>query len=131
MSDLTSLSLIEAAHALRDGETSSRDLTLACLERISSLDDQVHAFLAVTDELALEGADYADKHLASWRRNPDEALPLTWGIPIAIKDVLTIKDVPTTCGSKILENFRPPYTSTSVQRLIDTGAVILWKTNTD
>jgi aspartyl-tRNA(Asn)/glutamyl-tRNA(Gln) amidotransferase subunit A len=131
MSDLTSLSLIEAAHALRDGETSSRDLTLACLERISHLDDQVHAFLVVTEDLALEGADSADKHLASWRQNPDEPLPLTWGIPIAVKDVLTVKDVPTTCGSKILENFRPPYTSTSVQRLIDTGAVILGKTNTD
>lgn len=131
MSNLTSLSLIEAAAAIRKGEVSSRELTLACLERISSLEDQVHAFLVVTEKLALERADRADQRLNAWRQNPDEALPLTWGIPIAVKDVLTIEDVPTTCGSKILENFRPPYTATSVQRLINAGAVILGKTNTD
>ena len=131
MGDITLLSLIEAAEALRRGELSSRELTLACLERISKLEDRVHAFLAITEELALEGADQADQRLISWRRDPDEILPITCGIPIAIKDVLTIQDVPTTCGSKILEDFRPPYTATSVQRLIDSGAVILGKTNTD
>jgi aspartyl-tRNA(Asn)/glutamyl-tRNA(Gln) amidotransferase subunit A len=131
MSNLTPLSLIEAADAIRKGEVSSRELTLACLERISSLEDQVHAFLAVTEDLALEDADRADQRLIAWRKNPDETLPLTWGIPIAVKDVLTVQDVPTTCGSKILENFRPPYTATSVKRLIDAGAVILGKTNTD
>lgn len=131
MGDITLLSLIEAAEALRRGELSSRELTLACLERISTLENRVHAFLAITEELALEGADQADQRLISWRRDPDEILPITCGIPIAIKDVLTIQDVPTTCGSKILEDFRPPYTATSVQRLIDSGAVILGKTNTD
>lgn len=131
MSELLSMSLVEAAKALRKGEISSRDLTLACLERISSFDDQIHAFLAVTEELALAGAEHADEHLASWRKQPGEPLPLTWGIPVAIKDVLTIEGVPTTCGSKILDNYRPPYTSTSVQRLINSGAVILGKTNTD
>jgi aspartyl-tRNA(Asn)/glutamyl-tRNA(Gln) amidotransferase subunit A len=131
MSNLTSLSFTEAADAIRKGEASSRELTLACLERIAKLEDQVHAFLTVTEELALENADHADRRLIAWRQNPDETLPLSWGIPIAVKDVLAVQDVPATCGSKILENFRPPYNATSVQRLIDAGSVILGKTNTD
>jgi aspartyl-tRNA(Asn)/glutamyl-tRNA(Gln) amidotransferase subunit A len=131
MSELTSLSLIEAADALRKGELSSRELTLACLERISQVDGQVHAYLEVTEEIALEGADQADRRLKAWREHPDTPLQPTCGIPIAIKDVLAVENIPATCGSRILEGFRPPYTATSVQRLIDAGVVILGKTNTD
>ncbi len=131
MTDLTNLSLLEAANALRAGELSSHELTQACLDRISILEPKIHAFLAQTPALAFEQAERADRRLRQWRRNPTDPLPLLWGIPIAVKDVLTIQGVPTTCGSKILEGFRPPYTATSVQRLIDAGAVILGKTNTD
>ena len=131
MTALIDLSLREAAESLRAGETSARELTLACIARMQEVEDRVHAFLAQTPDLALEQADRADKLLAEARTDENISISNLVGIPIAIKDVLTIRGVPTTCGSKILEGFRPPYTATSVQRLIDCGAVILGKTNTD
>lgn len=106
-------------------------LAEACLGAIETHNASLHAFLAVTPELALEQADRADRRLAVWRRNPDDALSPVLGLPIAVKDVLCLEGVPTTCGSKILQGFLPPYTATSVRRLIDAGAVILGKTNTD
>ncbi len=131
MSALTDLTLLQASAALRAGEVSSRALTQACLDRIDALDGQLHAFLTVTEEAALDQAAAADHRLAEWRANGgDPPAPLT-GIPIAVKDLLCLEGVPTTCGSKILEGFRPPYTATSVQRLLDAGAVVLGKTNTD
>jgi len=131
MTDLTDFSLLEATNALRAGAVSSRELTQAFLERISLLDTKIHAYLALTPELALEQADRADEALVKWRKNSQTSLPLTWGIPIAVKDVLSLQGVPTTCGSKILEGFRPPYTATSVRKLMEAGVVILGKTNTD
>jgi aspartyl-tRNA(Asn)/glutamyl-tRNA(Gln) amidotransferase subunit A len=131
MSDLTDLSLLDAAASLRTADVSSLELTQACLARLASLDADLHAFLAVTEALALEQARAADERLAAWRRQSDGALPLMWGIPVAVKDVLCLAGEPTTAGSRILEGFRPPYTATSVQRVIDAGAVILGKTNTD
>jgi aspartyl-tRNA(Asn)/glutamyl-tRNA(Gln) amidotransferase subunit A len=131
MTPLTDLSLLDAATALRAGDISSKELTQACLKQIEALEPRVNAFLAVTPELALQQADAADKNLTTWRREGGEPPPLTLGIPVAIKDVLCLEGVPTTCGSKILEGFRPPYTATSVKHLIDKGAVILGKTNTD
>jgi aspartyl-tRNA(Asn)/glutamyl-tRNA(Gln) amidotransferase subunit A len=131
MSDLTDLSLTQAASALRSGKVSTRDLAQACFDRIGALDPELHAFLTLTPELALGQAQAADERLARWRRTPEQPLPLTCGIPVAVKDVLCLEGVPTTAGSKILEGFRPPYTATSVRRLIDSGAVVLGKTNTD
>ena len=131
MSDLTDLTLLEAADALRQGDTSSVDLTQASLARIDQIEPDVHAFLALTPELALAQAEAADEKLLEWRKHKDGDLPLVHGIPMAIKDVLCLEDVPTTCGSRILENFRPPYSATSVQRLIDSGCIVLGKTNTD
>jgi aspartyl-tRNA(Asn)/glutamyl-tRNA(Gln) amidotransferase subunit A len=128
MTELTDLTLHEAASALRAGDVSSSELTRACLDRIQSLDDQVRAFLTVTEDLALEQAKAADQQFGD---RSAESLPLVLGIPVAIKDVLCVEGVPTTCGSKILEGFRPPYSATSVDRLVDAGAVILGKVNTD
>ena len=128
MAELTDLTLLEAASALRAGDVSSTELTRACLDRIQSLDNQVRAFLTVTDSLALEHAKAADQRFSD---RSAESLPLVLGIPIAIKDVLCVEGVPTTCGSKILEGFRPPYSATSVNRLVGAGAVILGKVNTD
>jgi aspartyl-tRNA(Asn)/glutamyl-tRNA(Gln) amidotransferase subunit A len=131
VADLTDLSLLEAAAALRSGAVTSRQLTQACLEAIEALDPSLHAFLALTPELALDQADRADARLSEWRKTSIGSISPVLGVPIAIKDVLCLEGVPTTCGSKILEGFRPPYTATSVRRLIDAGAVILGKTNTD
>lgn len=131
MTSLFSMSLLAAAQALRNGETSSRELTEACLDRIAALDDSVHAFLTVTPELARAQADEADRRLAHSKKEGQSPPPDLLGIPVAVKDVLCVEGVPTTCGSRILENFRPPYSATSVDRLVEQGAVVLGKTNTD
>jgi aspartyl-tRNA(Asn)/glutamyl-tRNA(Gln) amidotransferase subunit A len=129
MSALTDLTLLEAAAKLRSGEIASVELTQACLDQINRIEPQVHAFITRTDELALEMARAADARRAA-ASSPDELPPLL-GVPLAIKDVLAVKDVRATCGSKILENFIPPYTATSVKRLLEAGIVIVGKTNTD
>jgi aspartyl-tRNA(Asn)/glutamyl-tRNA(Gln) amidotransferase subunit A len=98
---------------------------------MDAIEPSVSAFLARTPELAREQAKEADKALVDWRKDGQKELPLIHGIPLAIKDVLCLQDVPTTCGSRILEGFRPPYTATSVQRILEAGAVVLGKTNTD
>ncbi len=131
MSGLTDLTLLQASAALRAGQASSRELTLASIERIETLEPQIMAFLAQTFDLALKQADAADEVFSRWRKGGGDPPPQTCGVPIAVKDVLCTEDIPTTCGSKILEGFRPPYTATSVARLIDSGSVILGKTNTD
>jgi aspartyl-tRNA(Asn)/glutamyl-tRNA(Gln) amidotransferase subunit A len=122
---LHELTIHEAHRLLRNGEVSSVELTQACLERIRAVDDQVRAYLTVTDELALAQAQAADQ-----RRGQGEDIPLL-GIPLAIKDVICMRGAPTTCGSKILEHFVPPYDATVIRRLQAAGAVILGKTNMD
>ncbi len=121
----TELTLTEARARLRAGDISSVALTRACLDRINALESRVKAYLTLTPDRALEMAEAADRKRAA---GEDGAL---LGVPLAIKDVLTLKGAPTTCGSHILKGFIPPYTATAVQRLIDAGAVILGKTNTD
>lgn len=130
-SDLIGFSVRGAVEALRKGDISSRELTTACLNRIELLDDKIHAFLAIDKERALQEADKADRLMVEWRRKADNDLPRLVGIPIAVKDVLTVKGFPCTCGSRILEGFEPPYNGTAVQRLVDAGVIIVGKTNTD
>jgi aspartyl-tRNA(Asn)/glutamyl-tRNA(Gln) amidotransferase subunit A len=125
MSGLTSLSVEEAADALKKREISSVELTQAHLDRIAAVDDKVKAFLTLTPELALDAARAADA-----RRANGEDHPLL-GIPIAYKDVLTTEGVETTCGSKILKGYRPPYSATVVERLAARGMIMLGKTNLD
>jgi aspartyl-tRNA(Asn)/glutamyl-tRNA(Gln) amidotransferase subunit A len=128
---LTDLTLSQITHALRSGQTSSRELTQAHLERIDSLEPRLHAFITLTPELALGQAEQADSRLADWRKSPETPLPALLGVPLAVKDVLCLADVRCTCGSRILENFVPPYDATAVRRLRQAGAVFLGKTNTD
>ncbi len=129
---LPGLTLHEAAALLRAGEIGAVELTESVLDRIYSLDNTIKAYLALTPEAALEAARAADEQLASARRagNADELPPLL-GIPFAIKDVITVEGVPLTCGSRILEGYLPPYQATAVNRLVEAGAVLLGKTNTD
>jgi aspartyl-tRNA(Asn)/glutamyl-tRNA(Gln) amidotransferase subunit A len=127
MTNLTDLTVREALAGLRSRTFSSRELTEACLARIEDLEPVLHAFLTLTPDRALSGADAADKALQSGDAN---LAPLT-GLPLAVKDVLCLEGVRCTCGSKILENFIPPFTATTVQRLLDAGVIPLGKTNTD
>ena len=117
--------LTEARDGLRKGETTSVALTQAMINRIVAIDNDVNSYLTVTDELALEQAAAADE-----RRANGEDSPLL-GIPIAVKDLISVKGVPNTAGSKILEGFIPPYNAFVVDKLEEAGAVILGKTNTD
>lgn len=128
MTSLNELTLLQASEALRSGDVSSEELTRSCLDRIQAVDGGVHAFLAVDNQRALHQAQQAD---ARRRQGEPESHSQLLGIPIAVKDVLSVAGFPATCGSKILEGYWPPYTATSVLRLIEAGAVILGKTNTD
>lgn len=131
MSEIFDLSLTEMIAALRSGEVSSRELTLAFLNRIEQLNPQLNAYLTITPDQALSQADEADKGLKTWRESGDTEIPPLLGVPIAVKDVLCVKDLRCTCGSRILENFEPPFNATAVERLLKAGVVVLGKTNTD
>ncbi len=112
--------------AIGAGTTTARSVTEAALSRIEALNPRLNAFLTVTADAALAQADETDARV----RSGEPLRPLD-GIPVAIKDNLVLQDVRTTCGSRILENYRPPYTATAVARLRDAGAVIVGKTNCD
>ena len=127
MADLHNLTIAEARALLDRGEISSVELTQALLDRIVAVDNQVRAFLAIDDESALAQARAADERLQSER---DESHPLL-GIPLGIKDVLSTEGLTTTCGSRILEEYVPPYVATAVARLKAAGAVLLGKLNCD
>ena len=123
--DLTQLTIREALRLLRLGSISSADLVTAHVDRIERLDPKVKAYLRFTPELWEKQADEADRKI---RRG--EGGPLA-GIPLAVKDVLCVRGVETTAGSKILQGFKPPYTATAVDRLFNAGAVMLGVTNCD
>lgn len=127
MTDLTSLTLTEMQAGLNKGQFSSRELVRAALDRMSKLEADLHAFLHIATESALKQADAADQK----RKKKDTKGQPLLGIPVAIKDVLTVEGLPCTCGSKILQGFVPPFTATSVKRLLEAGIVIVGKTNTD
>ncbi len=131
MSDLTQLGAAEMLAALQRAECSSRELVEACLQRMTQLDGYYQSFLTQTPDLALQVADAADELRAAHRRDPQGELPPLLGLPLAVKDLLCLKGVRCTCGSRILENFVPPFSATSVQRLLDAGVIPLGKTNTD
>ncbi|REF35260.1 Asp-tRNA(Asn)/Glu-tRNA(Gln) amidotransferase subunit GatA [Thermasporomyces composti] len=126
MTELTKLSAAELAGMIRSGEVSAVEVTQAHLDRIAKVDDRVRAFLYVDTEGALAAARAVDE-----RRAAGEDLGPLAGVPLGLKDVFTQKGVPTTCGSKILEGWRPPYDATVVRRLREAGVVILGKTNMD
>jgi aspartyl-tRNA(Asn)/glutamyl-tRNA(Gln) amidotransferase subunit A len=111
---------------LQRGEVSARELTDQHLDRIASVDSTVHAFLEVTAERARADADRIDA-----ARRSGESLPPLAGVPLSIKDNLCTRGIRTTCSSRMLETFVPPYESTVTERLWQAGAVLLGKTNLD
>lgn len=131
MTEPLDLTITEASQLLRSGELSSRELTKACLQQIRELDPCIHAFLTLTEPEAMFRANRADYHLAEYRKDHSVEVHPLEGIPIAVKDVISISGVRCTCGSKILETYVPPYTATAVDRLFEAGVVVLGKTNTD
>ena len=112
--------------ALERRETTATAITGECLGRIASEDPQIHAWLSVDRDYALAQASRIDGLAAK-----GEPLPKLAGVPIGIKDVLTLEGFPATAGSKILEGYRPPYTATAVQRLAEAGAIFPGKLNCD
>jgi aspartyl-tRNA(Asn)/glutamyl-tRNA(Gln) amidotransferase subunit A len=117
---------VEMSEALSKKEVSAVELANQHYERIEEVDSDVHAFLYLDKEGALSQAADVDAKRAS-----GQSLHPLAGVPLALKDVMTQKGIPTTCGSKMLENWRPPYDSTVVTRLKEAGVVILGKTNMD
>ncbi len=130
MSALHTLSITEARAAMEAGDLTSVALTEALLTRIAAVEPQIQAFLTITGDQALAQAQAADDQRKSTKQAKDEPLPLL-GIPLAIKDVICTKGVTTTCASRILEGFVPPYDATVMVRLNAAGAVMLGKTNCD
>jgi aspartyl-tRNA(Asn)/glutamyl-tRNA(Gln) amidotransferase subunit A len=124
------LSLSESAQELRKGGLSSATLTNAYLDRAAAANPKLNAFLQLAGDELLASAHRADERLVASRKT-GESPPLLEGVPIAIKDVLCVQGFRCTCGSRILEQFRPPYTATPVWRLQAAGSLVMGKTNTD
>ncbi len=123
--ELYELTVAQAHEKLKSKEISSRELTRSVLTRIEQVEPEVGAYITLTAESANEQARQADKRIAEGNINP-----LT-GIPLAIKDLISTKGVRTTCASRILENYIPPYDATIVTRLKAEGMVMLGKVNMD
>ena len=126
MTELTTATAAELAGRIAAREVSSEEVTRAHLDRIDEVDGEINAFLHVGADEALAAARDVDSRLAA-----GEALGPLAGVPIALKDVFTTTDAPTTCGSRMLEGYRSPYDATVTGRLREAGIPILGKTNMD
>lgn len=124
MNEICSLNLTALADALQKKEIGAEEATRACLDRIAATEERVGALLHVDAEGALARARQLDA------QGPDASQPL-WGVPVTVKDALSTQGMPTTAGSRILEDYMPVYDAFAVQRLREAGAVILGKNNLD
>ncbi len=125
MTNFSQLTIHEAHELLKNKKVSSVELTRSVLERIRKVEPEVRALVSVTEETALEQARKADSLIAS-----GEATPLT-GIPCVIKDNMCTRGIKTTCSSRMLENFVPPYNATVIEKLNQAGMVMVGKSNMD
>jgi aspartyl-tRNA(Asn)/glutamyl-tRNA(Gln) amidotransferase subunit A len=126
MTELTQLTAADLARAIATGETSAVEVAKTHLDRIAAVDAVVHAFLHVDHDGALAAARVVDE-----RRRRGESLGPLAGVPLALKDIITTADMPTTCGSRILQGWHSPYDATVTGKLRAAGIVILGKTNLD
>ncbi len=124
--NLKELTIKSVSRGLKEKKFSSEELTKECLKKIKEKDKDINAFITVDEKGALESAKKIDKRLKS-----GEALPLLAGIPAGIKDLINTKGVKTTCASKFLKDFVPPYDATVIERLKENGLVMVGKTNLD
>src|SRR4051812_22364362 len=126
MTELTRMTAADLGSKIQAGEVSAEEATRAHLDRITRVDQRVHAFLHVDADGAVAAARAVDEK----RAGGEELGPLA-GVPVAVKDVIATRGVPTTCASRILEGWRPPYDATLVERMRAAGLVLLGKTNMD
>ena len=123
MKDLT----IKTSHKdLVSKNISAQELTREILKRIKEMEPKINGFIRITEDLAINQAKKVDDLLAN-----GQSISMISGVPASLKDVLVTKDVVTTAGSKILENFNPPYSATAAEKLLDNGLVLVGKTNMD
>lgn len=122
---LTRLTVLELSRLLHSRELSAVELTEAYLSRISEMDGEINAYITVTESLARENALRADEMLAEGMGGP------LCGIPFSVKDNIVVRNYPTTCASRMLRDFVPPYSASVCERLWREGAVVLGKTNMD
>ncbi len=120
------LSIKEVHKLLVSGDRTAVEITQEHLDRVRKLEPQLHSFITVTNELAIAQAQKIDRQIAA-----GDPLSLLSGVPIGIKDNLCTQGIPTTCGSKMLQNFIPPYESTVTSKLFAQGAIAIGKTNLD
>ena len=123
--ELNQLTIHELQEKIKNGETSAVKITESVFQRIDAVEERVHSYIRLLKEEAMIAAFKADEVIKK-----GEIKPLT-GIPIALKDIVCTKGIPTTCGSHILHNFVPPYDATVVEKLRDAGAVFVGKANMD
>ncbi|MEX0616594.1 MAG: Asp-tRNA(Asn)/Glu-tRNA(Gln) amidotransferase subunit GatA [Candidatus Woykebacteria bacterium] len=124
--ELTTLNLKESHELLKSREVTSRELTEEYLKRVKKINPRIDSYLTISEEIAFRQAEAADKVI-----NLGGPINVLTGIPVAIKDVIVTKGIRTTCASKMLENFEPPYSATVYEKLLETKAVTLGKTNMD
>ena len=122
---MLNLTVTELSAELSRGAISSVELTRACLDRIGALNPQLNSFITICEESALAAADAADVARADGDERP------LLGIPLAHKDIFCTRGIRTTCGSRMLQDFQPPYDATVVEKLQQAGTVMLGKTNMD
>jgi aspartyl-tRNA(Asn)/glutamyl-tRNA(Gln) amidotransferase subunit A len=126
MTDPTRATALELLDAQAAGRITAREIAQAHLDRIARLEPSIHAFLHIEPEAILDRAQAIDA-----RRAKGETLGPLAGVPVAIKDVLCTEGEPTTCGSRMLQSFRPPYDATVIERLKAADAVLMGRTNMD
>jgi aspartyl-tRNA(Asn)/glutamyl-tRNA(Gln) amidotransferase subunit A len=124
--EIITMTAAELSAAMTAGEVSAAEVAAAHLDRIAAVDDRVKAFLHVAGDDALSQAREVDR-----KRQAGEPLGPLAGVPVAVKDLFTTVGMPTTCGSKILDGWHPPYESTITRRLRTAGAILIGKTNMD
>src|SRR5277367_6377631 len=125
---LNQLTISELAAKLAIREVSAREITQSCLDQIARVDGKIHAFISYDSADALTQADAVDKQISSGATHAQKPL---LGIPIAIKDVLAVKNQPLNCASKILGKFVSPYDATVIEKLKSAGAVVFGRCNMD
>ena len=119
---LNQLTISELAAKLSKREVSSREAMQACLDQVNRVDNQIHAFISHDPADALAQAEAADKALASGKTHAQQPL---LGVPVAIKDVLCVKNQPLNCASKILGKYVSPYDASAIEKLKAAGAVVV------